>query len=126
MLFRSLNQNPHIKLLVILLGANDPWNFPNPARFRENLSEFFLCHRTHLALLIKENTTITCCPCIECHYILCHKTSLLFLLNIISVCLTNPYFIIPYQDRQYNSNCSFYLSICDFNRLCMYIYQSFL
>lgn len=27
----TLNQNPHIKLLVILLGANDPWNFPNPA-----------------------------------------------------------------------------------------------
>ena len=28
----TLNHNPHIKLLVILLGANDPWNFPNPAR----------------------------------------------------------------------------------------------
>ena len=45
----------------------------NPARLRIILSKFLLSHAADLALLVEEDTSVTGCACIQCHYILCHK-----------------------------------------------------
>ncbi len=43
-----------------------------PARLREILCELLLCHGAHLTLLVEQDTPVTGCTRVECHYILCH------------------------------------------------------
>ena len=44
----------------------------NPARFREILCEFPLCNAAHFSFFIEQDTSVTCCSCVQCHYILSH------------------------------------------------------
>ena len=47
----------------------------NPAGFRKNLCEFFLCYRNDLSFPVKKNRSVTCGSGVNRHYIFLHKPS---------------------------------------------------
>ena len=44
----------------------------DPARFWEDLGEFFLCNAAHFACSVEEDAAIACRACIQGHDIFCH------------------------------------------------------
>ena len=50
----------------------------NPARLREILCEFLLRNAADLTLFIEKDAAVAGRTCIKCHYVLCHKNTLLY------------------------------------------------
>ena len=57
----------------------------NPARFREILCEFPLCNAAHFSFFIEQDTSVTCCSRIQCHYILSHTLFSSFKIKIVAL-----------------------------------------
>ena len=97
--------------LVHCLYCNAKLTRPNlirimfyPSWLRKILCKFTLCHTAHFSFFIKQNTSITCCTCIQCHYIFCHFIFLLFMLTIIldlDVQKKRNVFTFPFHSRLY-------------------------
>jgi len=46
-----------------------------PAGFWKILGKFLLSNAADFPFFIEQDTPVTCCARIQCHYILCHKNS---------------------------------------------------